>query len=65
MTDKTDDLDNFRKSIRSIDSTEFDGHTCFRDLTPSQRLDWLAELVVFVYEVRSVRINDYPVNKQK
>jgi hypothetical protein len=64
MTDKTDDLDDFRKKLQKIDNAEFNGHTCFRDLTPSQRLDWLAELVVFVYESRSIRISK-TVDRQK
>lgn len=48
------EYDRFRQEISSLDSTDFDGHTCFRELTPEQRLDWLAELVVFVHECREV-----------
>lgn len=51
-----DDLEEFKKKIDCLDPSDFDGHTCFKDLSPEQRLDWLAELVVFVYESRSFRI---------
>jgi len=47
-----DEYDSFRQEISSLHACDFDGHTCFNDLTPEQRLDWLAELVVFVYECR-------------
>ena len=50
------DLEQFRKDITELDASCFDGHTCFEELTPEQRLDWLAELVVFVYESRSLKI---------
>ena len=43
----------FREMISKLDARDFDGHTCFKELTPEQRLDWLAELVVFVYESRN------------
>lgn len=48
-----DEHDLFRQEISSLDAGDFDGHTCFKYLTPEQRLDWLAELVVFVYECRT------------
>ncbi len=51
------DLEELKKEIRKLDPSDFDGHTCFKSLSPEQRLDWLAELVVFVYESRSFRIN--------
>ncbi len=59
-------LDTFRESIDKIDSAEFDGHTCFKELSSEQRLDWLAELVVFVYESRSFRIrkNKSPMHQK-
>jgi len=43
----------FRETISKLDPRDFDGHTCFKELTPEQRLEWLAELVIFVYESRS------------
>ena len=43
----------FRETISKLDTRDFDGHTCFKELTPEQRLDWLAELVVFVYESKN------------
>ena len=49
-------IDKFREEIRELDSGYFDGHTCFNDLSPEQKLDWLAELVVFVHESRSFRV---------
>jgi len=48
--------DELKEEIRKLDPSDFDGHTCFKELSPEQRLDWLAELVVFVYESRSFRI---------
>ena len=50
------ELEQFKKDISVLDESCFDGHTCFKELTPIQRLDWLAELVVFVYEARSIKI---------
>jgi hypothetical protein len=35
-------LAEFRKDIAMLDSSLFEGHTCFDTLTPEQRLDWLA-----------------------
>jgi hypothetical protein len=49
------EYDKFRKEISLLPDNAFDGHTCFKELTPQQRLDWLAELVVFVYEAGRVR----------
>ena len=31
---------------------DFDGHTEFRNLTPEQRLDWLAEAAAFVEQFK-------------
>jgi len=45
----------FLKTLSKLDASDFDGHTCFKELTPEQRLDWLAELVVFVYEARNCK----------
>ncbi len=50
-----DEYELFRNEISSLNSSDFDGHTCFKDLTPEQRIDWLAELVVFVHQCRSIR----------
>lgn len=49
-------IDKFREDIKELDPGYFDGHTCFNDLSPEQKLDWLAELVVFVHESRSFRV---------
>jgi hypothetical protein len=49
-------MEEFKKKIEGLTPSDFDGHTCFKELSPEQRLDWLAELVVFVYESRSFRI---------
>jgi hypothetical protein len=49
-------LEEFKKKIEGLTPSDFDGHTCFKELSPEQRLDWLAELVVFVHESRSFRI---------
>ena len=54
--EKEKELAEFRKDIAILDSSLFDGHTCFDTLTPEQRLDWLAELVIFVHESRQFRI---------
>ncbi|MCL2155824.1 MAG: hypothetical protein FWH53_09195 [Leptospirales bacterium] len=48
-----DEYNQFREMISKLDPCDFGGHTCFKELTPEQRLDWLAELVVFVYESRN------------
>jgi hypothetical protein len=45
----------FRAQLAGLDERDFDGHTCFKELTYEQRLDWLAELVVFVHECRLSR----------
>jgi hypothetical protein len=45
----------FSEEISKLDPSDFDGHTCFKELTPEQRLDWLAELVVFVYEAKKFK----------
>ena len=50
-----DEYDKFRGELSLLPDNAFDGHTCFKELTPQQRLDWLAELVVFVYEAKRVR----------
>jgi hypothetical protein len=49
------EYDSFRRKIADLDALDFNGHTCFKDLTPEQRLDWLAELVVFVHECRVMK----------
>jgi len=49
------DYDRFLREIADLDAADFDGHTCFKDLTPEQKIDWLAELVLFVYECRLIR----------
>ena len=54
--EKEKDLAEFRKEIAALDPSLFNGHTCFDKLTPEQRLDWLAELVIFVHESKSFRI---------
>lgn len=51
-----DDIEELKEKIRKLNPSDFDGYTCFKELSPEQRLDWLAELVVFVYESRSFRI---------
>lgn len=48
-------IDKFREEIKKLDPGYFEGHTCFNDLSPEQKLDWLAELVIFVHESRSFR----------
>ena len=45
----------FRETISKLDPRDFDGHTCFKELTPEQRLEWLAELVIFVHEARNYK----------
>lgn len=50
-----DEYDLFRAQLAGLDERDFDGHTCFKELTPEQRLDWLAELAVFVHECRKAR----------
>lgn len=54
-------IDKFREDIKELDPGYFDGHTCFNDLSPEQKLDWLAELVVFVHESRSFRVQSISV----
>ncbi len=54
--EKEKELAEFRKEIATLDPAVFDGHTCFRELTQEQRLNWLAELVVFVNETRRISI---------
>jgi len=60
--EKEKELAEFRKEIAIIDSSLFDGHTCFSTLSPEQRLDWLAELVVFVHEARTIKIKHKAAN---
>lgn len=55
-----DEYDQFRREIAKLEAADFDGHTSFKDLSPEQRIDWLAELVVFVHECRLIR-PDKPV----
>ena len=43
----------FREKISKLDASDFDGHTCFKELTPEQRLDWLAEMIIFLHEYRN------------
>ena len=50
--------ESLRKQISQLDAADFDGHTCFKDLSPEQRIDWLAELVVFVHECRLSRADN-------
>ena len=45
----------FREKYSKLDAGDFDGHTCFKELTPVQRLEWLSELVVFVHEARKCK----------
>ena len=49
------EYEKFRNELSLLPDNAFEGHTCFKELTPRQRLDWLAELVVFVYEARKAR----------
>jgi len=49
------EYENFRSEISLLPDNAFDGHSCFKDLTPQQRLDWLAEAVLFVHEARKAQ----------
>jgi len=50
------DIDKFREEIKQLDPGYFDGHTCFSELSPEQKLEWLAELVIFVHESRLFKV---------
>ncbi len=38
--------------LKQSTPSDFDGHTDFYRLTPSQRLDWLAQAAAFVHEFK-------------
>ncbi len=38
--------------LKRCTPADFDGHTDFDRLTPSQRLDWLAQAAAFVHEFK-------------
>jgi hypothetical protein len=44
---------HYAKLIAACSENDFDGHTDFENLTPEQRLEWLAAAVRFVHELRS------------
>lgn len=48
--DNTNQDKNLDDLLRSIPDEQFDGHTEFENLTPQQRLDWLAAAVQFWYK---------------
>ncbi len=50
-----DEYMQFREELKGLSAADFDGHTCFQDLTPLQRLDWLAGAVQFVHLARRSR----------
>lgn len=47
------ELKKFKKLLKQCTSKDFDGHTEFSNLNASERLDWLAHLVVFTHEVKN------------
>ena len=50
------DLADIRNRVQACKPADFDGHTRFNRLSPSQRLDALASLAVFVSEFKGKAI---------
>lgn len=46
--DRINDLEKFRKLVRSISAEAFDGHTEFSCLNPEQRFMWLSQGARFI-----------------
>jgi len=51
-SDKTE-IQKFREILSAIPSSDFDGHTEFRELTPEQKLLWLSQCAQFVADVKN------------
>jgi hypothetical protein len=54
MSSNQDDQESVRDRLSRCSSSDFQGHTEFAHLTPSQRLDALASLVAFVAECKGL-----------
>lgn len=50
-SDREKDLEEFRKKLEATSEKDFDGHTCFQDLSVREKLLWLSELNYFKYIV--------------
>ncbi len=42
-----------RELIKKIPPEDFDGHTDFGTLTPVQRLEWLSQTAMFLWQIRA------------
>lgn len=49
---QADECEQLRALLKSYSSADFDGHTDFAQLSPSQRLDALASLAIFIKECK-------------
>ena len=49
-TDLKPELDVFREMIRHLSCDDFDGHTCFCELTAEEKLNWLSQVVQFYFD---------------
>lgn len=47
------DLEDFRKSLDEINEEDFDGDTCFQDLSVKEKLIWLSELNYFNFIIKN------------
>jgi hypothetical protein len=47
-----------KKIIQSLDPKEFDGHTEFLNLTLEQRLIWIMQITMFIFQVYDSFLKD-------
>ncbi|MEZ4754661.1 MAG: hypothetical protein R3A13_10215 [Bdellovibrionota bacterium] len=53
MSDETDATPQENPSIiDSLNPSDFDGHTSILEMSPEQRLMWLSQASLFIYETR-------------
>lgn len=50
--DKEKELEDFRASLKEIETKDFDGHSDFEKLSVREKLIWLSELNYFKYIVK-------------
>jgi len=51
---------SFEEILHNIPSSDFDGHTEFKNLSPKQRLEWLSHAVQFAYKYSKNRDKLFP-----
>ena len=47
-----------REAITKVPSADFNGDTHFQELTPKQKLEWLAQAAEFVFKYKGLAAKD-------